>query len=117
MAFNKQEKKEWMRGYMRRYRRRKRRGPRPGHFDKRAWSREYMLTYMRKRRAAQKLERERDAAVNVAIARLSSRTPAGDLSVTDRLARSEANMADMLLVLEEMKRRVVEVGENGPKPA
>jgi hypothetical protein len=117
MAFNKQEKKEWMRGYMRRYRRRKRRGPRPGHFDKRAWSREYMLTYMRKRRAAQKLERERDEAINAAIARLSNRTPAGDLSISDRLARSEAMFADVLLVFEEVKRRVVEVGENGPKPA
>ena len=117
MAFNKQEKKEWMRGYMRRYRRRKRRGPRPGHFDKRAWSREYMLTYMRKRRAAQKLERERDTTVNAAIARLSNPAPAADLSVSGRLARGEAIMADMRLVLEEVKRRVVEVGENGPKPA
>jgi len=35
----------------------------------------------------------------------------------DRLTRSEANMADMLFVLEEVKRRIVEVGENGPKPA
>ncbi len=78
-----------------------------------------MREHMRKVRARQKLERERDEAVNAAMARLSSMDApsTADLSVNDRLVRSEANMADMLLVLEEMKRRVVEVGENGPKPA
>ena len=104
---------------MRAYRRGKRRRPRPGYFDKKAWSRPYMREHMRKVRARQKLERERDEAVNAAMARLSSMDApsTADLSVNDRLVRSEANMADMLLVLEEMKRRVVEVGENGPKPA
>src|SRR5258708_23535412 len=72
-----------------------------------------MREYMRKVRARQKLERERNEAVNAAIARLSNRAPAGDLCVSDRLARSEAIMADMRLVLEEVKRRLVEVGENG----
>jgi hypothetical protein len=114
MAF---DKKAWMRIYMRAYRRGKRRKPRPGYFDKKAWSREYMREYMRRVRARQKLERERGEAVNAAMARLSNPAPTADLSVSDRLARSEANVADMLLVLEEMKRRVVEVGENGPKPA
>ena len=52
-----------------------------------------------------------------AMARLSHPARAADLSVNGRLARSEAIMADMRLVLEEVKRRVVEVGENGPKPA
>jgi hypothetical protein len=94
-----------------------RRKPRPGYFDKRAWSRVYMRQYMREVRARQKLERERDEAVNAAMARLSNRAPTRDLSVNDRLARSEAIMADMRLVLGEVKRRVVEVGENGPKPA
>jgi hypothetical protein len=89
----------------------------PGYFDKKAWSREYMREYMRMVRAKQKLERERNDAVNAAMARLSNRAPATDLSVTDRLARSEAIMADMELVLEEVKRRVVEAGVNGPKPA
>jgi hypothetical protein len=114
MAF---DKKAWMRIYMRAYRRGKRRKPRPGYFDKKAWSRPYMREYMRKVRARQKLERERNEAVNGAVARLSNRAPTTDLSVTDRLARSEAIMADMELVLEELKRRVVEVGENDPKPA
>jgi len=114
MAF---DRKAWARVYMRAYRRGKRRRPRPGYFDKKAWSRPYMREYMRRVRARQKLERERDAAVNAAIARLSSRTPARDLSISDRLARSEAMFADVLLVFEEVKRRVVEVGENGPKPA
>jgi hypothetical protein len=113
MAFN---KKEWMRSYMRRYRRGKRREPRPGYFDKKAWSRPYMREYMRRVRARQKLERERNEAITAAIARLSNRTPSGDLSVSDRLARSEAIMADMLLVFEEVKRRV-EAGENSPMPA
>ena len=107
------DKKAWMRVYMRAYRRGKRRKPRPGYFDKKAWSR----PYMRKVRARQKLERERDEVVNAAMARLSNRAPAADLCVSDRLARSEAIMADMRLVLEEVKRRVVEVGENGPKLA
>jgi hypothetical protein len=114
MAF---DRKAWARVYMRAYRRGKRRRPRPGYFDKKAWSRPYMREYMRKVRARQKLERERDEVVNAAMARLSNRAPAADLCVSDRLARSEANMADMLLVLEEVKRRVVEVGENDPKPA
>jgi|GraSoi2013_100cm_1033763.scaffolds.fasta_scaffold402758_1 hypothetical protein len=114
MAF---DRKAWARVYMRAYRRGKRRRPRPGYFDKKAWSRPYMREYMRKVRARPKLERERDEAVNAAMARLANRTPAGDLSVSDRLTRSEANMADMLFVLEEVKRRIVEVGENGPKPA
>ena len=114
MAF---DKKTWMRIYMRAYRRGKRRRPRPGYFDKKAWSRPYMREYMRKVRARQKLERERDEAVNAAMTRLSNRAPAGDLSVSDRLTRSEAIMADMRLVLEEVKRRVVEVGENGSKLA
>src|SRR5260370_38921349 len=114
MAF---DKKAWMRVYMRAYRRGKRRKPRPGYFDKKAWSREYMREYMRRVRARQKLEREQNEAVNAAIARLRSPAPAGDLSVTDRLVRSEANMADMRLVLEEVKPRVGEVGENDPKPA
>ena len=113
MAF---DRKAWARVYMRAYRRGKRRKPRPGYFDKKAWSRPYMREYMRKVRARQKLERERDEAVNAAIARLSNPAPAADLSVNDRLARSEAVMADMLLVLEEMKRRVVEVSGNDPKP-
>ena len=73
-----------------------------------------MREYMRKVRARQKLERERDEAVNAAMARLSNRTPAGDLSISDRLARSEAIMADMWLVPDEAKRRVAGVGENGP---
>ena len=103
---------------LRAYRRGKRRKPRAGYFDKKAWSRPYMREYMRKVRARQKLERERDAAVNAAIARMSNRAPAADLSISDRLARSEAMFADILLVFEEVvKRRVVEVGENGPKPA
>ena len=114
MAF---DRKAWARVYMRAYRRGKRRKPRPGYFDKKAWSRPYMREYMRKLRARQKLERERNEAVNAAMARLSNRAPAADLSVSDRLARSEAIMADMLVVFEEVKRRVVEVGENGPKPA
>src|SRR6266849_2765518 len=114
MAF---DRKAWARVYMRAYRRGKRRKPRPGYFDKKAWSRPYMREYMRMVRAKHKLERERDAAVSAAIARMSNRTPAGDFSVSDRLARSEANMADMLFVFEEIKRRVFEVGENGPKPA
>ena len=114
MAF---DRKAWARVYMRAYRRGKRRKPRPGCFDKKAWSRPYMREYMRKVRARQKLERERNEAVNAAMARLSNPAPAINLSVNDRLARSEANMADMLLVFGEIKRRVVEVGENGPKPA
>ena len=97
MAF---DKKAWMRTYMRAYRRGKHRKPRPGYFDKKAWSR----SYMRKVRARQKLERERDEAVNGAMARLTNRTPAADLCINDRLARSEAIMADMRLVLEEAKR-------------
>src|SRR5258708_21295893 len=100
MAF---DKKAWMRDYMRAYRRGKRRKPRPGYFDKKAWSRSYMREYMRKVRARQKLERERDEAIDAAMARLSNPAPAADLSVSDRLARSEANMADILLVLEEVK--------------
>jgi hypothetical protein len=116
------DKKAWMRIYMRAYRRGKRRKPRRGCFDKKVWSREYMREYMRRVRARQKLERERDAAINAAMTRLSNRTPAADLSVNDRLARSEAIMADMQLVLEEvqatyLKRRVLEVGGNDPKPA
>jgi hypothetical protein len=113
MAF---DKKAWMRAYMRAYRRGKRRKPRPGYFDKKAWSRVYMRQYMREVRARQKLERERNEAVNAAMARLSNRTPTGELSVSDRLTRSEAIMADMQVVLEEVKRRI-EVCENGPKPA
>src|SRR5215831_19094371 len=96
MAF---DKKAWMRTYMRAYRRGKHRKPRPGYFDKKAWSR----SYMRKVRARQKLERERDEAVNGAMARLTNRTPAADLCVNDRLAPSESIMADMRLVLEEVK--------------
>ena len=119
MAF---DKKAWMRVYMRAYRRGRRRKPRPGYFDKKAWSRPYMREYMRKVRARQKFERERNEVVNAAMARLADRAPAADLSVSDRLARSEAIMADMELVLEllqaaYLKRRVVEVGENDPKPA
>jgi len=114
MAF---DRKAWARVYMRAYRRGKRRKPRPGYFDKKAWSRPYMREYMRKVRARQKLERERNEGIDAAMARLSNRRPAGDLSVSDRLVRSEAIMADMRLVLEEVRRRVVEVGENGPKPA
>jgi hypothetical protein len=114
MAF---DKKAWMRVYMRAYRRGKRRKPRPGYFDKKAWSRPYMREYMRKVRARQKLERERDEAVNAATARLSNRAPFTDLSVNDRLARGEAIMADLRLMLEVVKRHVVEVGENGPKLA
>jgi hypothetical protein len=114
MAFN---KKEWMRSYMRRYRRSKRREPPPGRFNKKAWSREYMRIYMRRRRAIEKLERERNEVVNAAMARLRNPTPAANLSVSDRLGRYEAIMADMRLVLEEVERRVVQVGENGPKPA
>jgi hypothetical protein len=113
MAF---DKKGWMRVYMRAYRRGKRRKPRRGYFDKKAWSRPYMREYMRKVRARQKLEREREEAVNAAMARLSSSAPATALSVNDRLARSEAIMADMRLLLEEvkatyLKRRILEVGE------
>jgi len=67
MAF---DKKAWMRVYMRAYRRGKRRKPRPGYFDKKAWSREYM----RKVRARQKLERERNEAVNGASEVVQSRT-------------------------------------------
>ena len=67
------DKKAWMRVYMRAYRRGKRRKPRPGYFDKKAWSRPYMREYMRRVRARQKLERERDEAVNAAIARLSNK--------------------------------------------
>jgi hypothetical protein len=70
MAF---DKKAWMRVYMRDYRRGKRRKPRPGYFDKKAWSRPYMREYMRKVRARQELERERDEAVNAAMAKLSTR--------------------------------------------
>ena len=114
MAF---DRKAWARVYMRAYRRGKRRRPRPGYFDKKAWSRPYMREYMRKVRARPKLERERDEAVNAAMTRLSNRAPAGDLSVSDRLTRSEAIMADMRLVFEEVKRRVVEVGWDGRKPA
>ena len=114
MAF---DKKAWMRVYMRAYRRGKRRKPRPGYFDKKAWSRPDMREYMRKVRAGQRLERERNEAVNTAMARLSNPAPAAGLSVSDWLARSEAIMADMRLVLEEVKRRIPEVGENGPKPA
>jgi len=77
MAFN---KKEWMRSYMRRYRRRKRRKPRPDYFDKKAWSRPYMREYMRKRRAKEKVERERNEAINAAIARQSSPAPTAGLS-------------------------------------
>jgi len=44
--------------------------------------------------------------------RLSNPAPAANLSVSDRLGRYEAIMADMLLVLEEMERRVAQVGEN-----
>src|SRR5258708_34011830 len=106
-----------MRDYMRAYRRGKRRKPRPGYFDKKAWSRPYMREYMRKVRARQKLEREREEVINAAMARLFNPVPAADLSVSDRLARSEAIMADLRLVLEEGKRRVVEVGENGAKRA
>jgi hypothetical protein len=51
------------------------------------------------------------------MARLSHPARAADLSVNGRLARSEAIMADMRLVLEEVKSRVVGVGENSPKPA
>src|SRR5258708_256780 len=101
MAF---DKKAWMRGYMRRYRRRKRE-PRPGHFDKRAWSRPYMREYMRKVRARQKLERERNEAINAAIARLSGPVPPVGLSVSDRLARIEATVADMGLLPEEVKAK------------
>jgi hypothetical protein len=86
------DKKAWMRVCMRAYRRRRRRKPPPGYFDKKAWSRPYMREYMRKVRARQKLERERDEAVNTAMARLSNRAPAADLSVNDRLARSETNL-------------------------
>ena len=111
MAF---DKKAWMRVYMRAYRLGKRRRPRPGYFDKKAWSRPYMREYMRKVRARQKLERERGEAINSAIARLSNPAPAADLPVTDRLARSETLMADMWLLRDEAKRRVVEAGENGP---
>ena len=93
MAFN---KKEWMRSYMRRYRRRKRRKPRPGYFDKKAWSRPYMREYMRKRRAKEKVERERNEAINAAIARLSSPAPTAGLSVNDRLAKIDARMAARL---------------------
>src|SRR5712671_1245885 len=110
MAF---DKKAWMRVYMRAYRRGKRRKPRPGYFDKKAWSREYMRGYMRRVRAKRKLERERNERVNAAMARLSNPAPSTNLSVNDRLARSEASMADIRLVLEEMKRRVVEVCEDG----
>jgi len=99
MAFN---KKEWMRSYMRRYRRRKRWKPRPGYFDKKAWSRPYMREYMRKRRAKEKVERERNEAINAAIARLSSPAPTAGLSVNDRLAKIDARMADMRLLLEEV---------------
>ena len=86
-------------------------------FRQEGWSGPYMREYMRKVRARQKLERERDEAVNAAMARLSNPAPAAGLSVSDWLARSEAIMADMRLVLEEVKRRIPEVGENGPKPA
>src|SRR5258708_813180 len=72
MAF---DKKAWMRDYMRAYRRGKRRKPRPGYFDKKAWSRSYMREYMRKVRARQKLERERDEAIDAAMARLSNPAP------------------------------------------
>jgi len=65
-----------------------------------------MREYMRKVRARQKPERERDEAINAAMARLSHPAPAADLSVNDRLARSEAIMADMRLVLEEAKHAV-----------
>ena len=112
MAFDKQT---WMRIYMRGYRRGRRRKPRAGYFDKKAWSREYMREYMRKRRARQKIEREQNESINAAITRLSDRTPTSDLSVNDRLARSEAIIADMRLVLEQVKRRVVEVSGNGLK--
>jgi len=90
MAF---DKKAWMRVYMRAYRRGKRRKPRPGYFDKKAWSRPYMREYMRKRRAKEKVERERNEAANAAIARLSNRGPTTDLSVNDRLTRSEDRLA------------------------
>jgi hypothetical protein len=95
----------------------KRRNPRPGYFDTKAWSRPYMREYMRKVRARQKLERDRNEAVNAAMARLSNRAPTTDLSVSDRLSRSEAIIADLQLVLEAVKRRVVEACEKGPKPA
>ena len=96
------DKKAWMRVYMRAYRRGKRRKPRPGYFDKKAWSRPYMREYMRKVRARQKLERERDEAVNAAIVRLSSMRASctAHLSVSDRLARLEAISADIQLLLE-----------------
>jgi hypothetical protein len=102
MAF---DKKTWMRIYMRAYRRGKRRRPRPGYFDKKAWSRPYMREYMRKRRAKEKLERERHEAINAAIARLSSAMPTGGPSVSDRLAKIEATMADMHLLFEEVKAK------------
>jgi hypothetical protein len=114
MAF---DKKAWMRVYMRGYRRGKRRKPRPGYFDKKAWSRPYMREYMRKVRARQKLERERHEAVNAAIARLSNRAPTTDLSVSDRLARIEARLLLGEVKAACLKRRVVEVCENGSKPA
>ncbi len=102
MAF---DKKAWMRIYMRGYRRGKRRKPRPGYFDKKAWSRPYMREYMRKRRAKEKVERERNEAINAALARLSSPTPTAGLSVNDRLAKIDARMADMRLLVEEVKAK------------
>ena len=53
-------------------------------------------------------------SVNAAIARVSNRAPAADFSVNDWLSRSEAMIADLRLVLEEVKatflrRRAVEV--------
>ena len=110
MAFN---KKAWMRIYMRAYRRGKRRRPRPGYLDKKAWSRPYMSEYVRKERATQKLERERDEAVNAAMARLSGPGPTASLSPV----KIDARMADMRLLLGEVEARygAREVNQKGPQ--
>src|SRR5258708_21955630 len=76
MAF---DRKAWARVYMRAYRRGKRRRPRPGYFDKKAWSRPYMREYMRKVRARQKLERERDEAINAAMTASGQNEPCHSL--------------------------------------